>query len=1571
MVINEGAYTPQMGNCSRSERTNIVEIRLSGSDWAAIQGNIYLATSILNTFLSVGSNFISDMNTVYNVPISPSSALQVSAFVPNMNPPSVLSGTLDLDSGTLEIVLSEGILVNQLNATGFSVNFSAMMNTVALSGALSVAPVTYNSRVAIFLLRDDLNYFKTNGSLPFTLSVEASSFADANGTENAAQSEILAGFVPDTTRPQFNEFWVDLNSSSATFFFDEPIAISSINFDDIFVTGMVQNSPGGYALSSSNISSVENTATLILVTLATTVINSIKADQQVCTRRSDCLLFLTNSSVTDTSGNPLLPPFTGIFPSHFTADTTPPQLSSFNLNLDTGNIFLTFSEPMGISAFDSLGITFLSSPSNQSQQVILSNAMITSVAEFNSVLTLTVGSNTLNQIKLLISNGGTNDIYLSLQSFAISDAAGNSVTPIPISNAILVSVFTADTTPPVLLGFMPSRPDQRQLVILFDEYIDVSTWNVTHLTLTLTTSQGVITHNTFMQGVITTSDSDNVTYEFSTSEFVPPLSTQYTEAYNRGSIALTATTGLVEDLSGIQSLAVTSPLIFNGTQVDLIRPRLVGFSLNLNSGRLQLTFSEVVQVLAVAGNVMFQNSAYIPLHVYTLTNHGSFSQSVTTGQMLDITIATSDLNSIKLNPYLATMVDNTFLVLFETFAQDLSGNQLLEQAATQANTVLSDITGPQVLNFDLDLDSNILSLNMSEPVQVSTFDAMRITLTNLSNPSTGVHTMVQLTRVEVIASGNVTSFRVLLGVNDTINIKRQPLCYTVLNCFATFAASLIRDVSNNPSLPSTSPLQVRTLLSDVTPPRLVAFQEFDLDAGVFTLVFSEPVNGSSAAFTDVQFTSARSNPRINVTLSEGFTTPNHIQIDFHMSESDLNMLKLYPDLCTLRVNCWIRLPSFFISDIDANPFLHSNYEPDAQASFHQPSSFIPDTTPPVLESFSINMTLGALTLSFTEVILETSFDPTDIALLNAPNGGVSLTLSSQSMYMRSSTGTTVEVNLILTDLNWLKARSLYTSRANSYLSLVTNLVDIAGNVFQDIEASNAIQAAAFAPDTAPPKATSFDLFNIDNGSFIVTFNEPVDANTVDFHMISLLSTPSGSRRYTLSGGSAQTLNTNKLSLLISLSHDDRIQLKLTSGLAVSYTSTYLSLAEGMVLDTAGNTNQAVHAVQLPQSGYVPDTSFASLVRYSLDLNIGVLTLTFDDVINASSVNTTKLTIQSRSQSPAISYTLTVQSAVCTPSSNIIAVCIHGQDLHSLQLNLQLATNATNTYISFPPDIANDVEGKRIIEIANNQARAVSNYTQDLTRPTLQSYQLDMNTGQLYFTFSEPILVSSVQPNAIMIQNGSALTSTLRLTGGVLNTSVATSLSVLVHIDKNDLDMLKSLRNLATETNDTFISFGSSFAQDTNRNTIIPVTSFKVASFIPDVTQPELVYFDANLRSPVTLTLQFSEAIMLNDRTQSTLVLQNSASNPSNTLTLTGAETITRTSLDQFEVILTPEHTTRLLIDNSIASNVSSFFIAISQGGVSDFSNNPVVTITSTAAQRVRYLCKFHTCSVQVLCSILL
>ena len=372
--------------------------------------------------------------------------------------------------------------------------------------------------------------------------------------------------------------------------------------------------------------------------------------------------------MTDTSGNLLLPPFAGILPSLFTADTTPPQLSSFNLDLDTGNMFLMFSEPMSIGMFDSLGITFLSSPSNQSQQVILSNAMIVSVAEFNSVLTLTVGSNTLNQIKLLISNGGTNDIFLSLQSFTISDATGNSLTPIPISNVVLVSVFTADPTPPVLLGFMPSRPDQRQLVILFDEYIDVSTWNVTHLTLTLTTSQEVITHNTFTQEVITTSNSDNVTYEFSTSEFVPPFSTQYTEAYNRGSIALTATTGLVEDLSGIQSLAVMSPLIFNGTQIDLIRPRLVEFSLNL---RLQLTFSEVVQALAVAGNVMLQNSAYIPLHVYTLTNNGSFFQGITTGQMLDIKIATSDLNNIKLNPYLATMIDNTFLVLSETFAQDL------------------------------------------------------------------------------------------------------------------------------------------------------------------------------------------------------------------------------------------------------------------------------------------------------------------------------------------------------------------------------------------------------------------------------------------------------------------------------------------------------------------------------------------------------------------------------------------------------------------------------------------------------------------------------------------------------------------------------------------------------------------------------------------------------------------------------------------------------------------------------------------------------------------------------------
>ena len=1566
MFTSGGAYTPQTGNCSYGSGTNIIGISLSSSDWEAIQGNIYLATSSLSTYLSMGSNFIDDVNAANNLPISPSSALQVFAFVANINPPLVLCSTLDLNGGTLEIVLSEGVLLNQFNVSGISVNFSAAMEVISLSGAAGVTAVTLNNRVAISLLSTDLNTLKTTGSFPFTLSIAAGSFIDTDGQQSMVQSEIPANFVPDTTRPQLNEFQLDLDSGSVTLLFNEPIRTGSINFNDIYITSMLQNTPGGYPLSNSSVSSTANSFTLIVVTMATSVLNGIRADPQVCTSISDCIVFLTNSSFMDVSGNPLIP--SSLLPSHFIADSTQPQLLSFTLDLNTGNLVLTFSEAMDATSFDSLGVTFFSSGNNQSQGVVLREAVVSSVVAFNSVLMNTVGSNTLNQLKRLVSNG-TGGIYLSMQNLTISDAAGNVVVPIPVSSAIMVSVFTADTTPPVLLRFTPSRPDQRQLILLFDEYVDVSTWDVTRLTLTLTTGQGTFTHGSFMQGVITTPDSDNVTFEFSMNEFVSPFSEQFTEAYSTGSISLTASSGLVEDFGGIPSVAVTTPLIFNGAQADLIRPGLLSFFLDLNSGGLQLTFSETVRALSVAGNTRFQNSGHAdqpPAHVYTLTNNGSFSQNVTTGQVLTFTIATSDLNSIKLNPYLATAVDNTYLILLETFAEDMVGNRLMEQNATQASSVVSDTMGPQVVSFNLDLDSNILSLQMNEPVQISTFDVTQISLTNSSNAGESELTRVRLTRVEVIATGNVTSFRVLLGVNDTISIKREPLCYTEVNCFATFATPLIRDISNNPSVESASPVQVTTLLSDVTPPRLVAFPEFDLDAGAFTFVFSEPVNGSSTDFTDVQFGSTRSNPPISVTLSEGFTTPDNIRIDFRMSRQDLNMLKLYPDLCTLAINCWVRLPSFFIRDIDANPFLHSNYEPDAQASFHQPLTFIPDTTPPVLESFSINMTRGALTLSFTEVVAETSFDPADITLLNAPLGTVSRTLSHQSAYMRSTTGTDITVDITLSDLNWLKSHSLYTSPADSYLTLATSLIDISGNSFQNITTSNAMQTGRFTPDMAQPKLSSFDLFNIDNGSFIVTFNEPVDASTVNVRMITLLGTSSGVPRYTLSGGSAQSLNENKLSLLVTLSHDDRVQLKITAGIATGYTSTYISVAEGMVQDTTGNANEAVQATQLLQDGFILDTSFASLVSFSLDLNLGILMFTFDDVINANSFDPTKLTIQSSPNSQTISYTLTAQSRVSTPSSDIIAVSVHEQDVHALQLNLQLATNASNTYLSFPSNLTTDIEGKSVIERTNSQAISVSNYTEDVTRPVLRSYQLDMDTGQIDFTFSEPVLVASVRPDEIMIENSlnrSAVTSTLRLNGSTLNLSAATSLTAAVHMNYSDLNMLKSLRDLATGVTNTFISFGSSFAEDTNRNMIEPATLLRVATFLPDVTQPQLVYFDANLRSLGRLTLQFSEAIWVTDTTQATLALQNTASNPSTVITLSSTETITMTGLDQFEITLTPEHTNQLLIDASIALSVDSLFITISQGGVLDFNSNPVAVVPSNAAQRARYFCKFH---VQVL-----
>ena len=1485
-------------------------------------------------------------------------------FSANNNPPTVVEVQLDLDAGILTLRLYEGSVYL---ASG-PIQFNEM------GGGFTLTDYTTPDNVQFFFaLPTSLLHSFKRAPPPFTASLPPSLFRDSSGMESPEQN-FSVSLVPDSTPPTIVSFTFDLDSANLSITFDEPIDPTSVNLGTgIYLTSDFQGTNNSVSVLADRFSTA-NLDTELLILVNTTTLNSVKYDASLCTTTGDCLLGVSFTSISDTSDNTILTSISNIAASNIGEDTTRPELASYTLNLETSSVTLVFSEPIDPLSLDLSGITLDLDPNSlvmsggdliDYQPVQLGGASsITSITDRNTVVTLRLETSTLLNLKLLVTTG---NITCSVEALTATDTSGNTVVPIPSTTSFPPSQVVLDQSPPLLLEFIAGSPSSRELIFIFSEPVNLSSWNISALVLTLLTTEGSFDY-TFSDGSVTGNEVLNsVTFTIGSSEYMfSSLSEHYEDAYISGSLGVTTRGSLFQDLFGNPQQPLIQPLIFNAT-IPGQSPELVAVDFDLDTGTLHLMFSDLVLASFSAGKIRFQDDSVYSNHSLTLTSNGTYAFGGGLDTSVSLTLASNDLNGLKLNPFLATSTNNTFVVLSEDFAYGLGSIPIAARNGTQVRMFTPDTTEPAVTRFELDLDSDTLSITFDEPIIVDTFDETRILFLNSTSVPTSEAALVHLSNTYSLTQGNATSIRALISQQDAIDIKRQPLCYSGDNCFVAIDGSLVSDISGNEFLGSAGAMRISSVSPDVTPPQLLLFPVFDIDSGLFTLVFSEPINGSSTNYAQVEFHNSPVDSNASITLTEGFTSEDHIQIDFHMSRQDLNKLKSDPGLCTNRDNCWIRLPSFFVMDIGMNPFIHSNYESDVEASFHQPIVFIQDLTAPVLEKATMDLNAGTLTLSFSEVIVEATFSPSDVTLLASPSSSLSITLSPISSFSLASSGAETAIQLTNDDLNWIKANlNIFTSTNNSYLSLATNLIDVSGNHFQSIAPSVGFQLQGVVPDQTGPRLVSFDYFDLETNSLVVLFDEPVDAASLSVTQVILVSdAANGGTTYTLTGA-ADVLATDDrlLSVGIILTNTDRVQIKLDTSLATARSNTYIAFSEDAVKDTSGNPNSLVpicQAVQLSTGGYRPDITPASLLRFGLDLQSSLLSLTFDDVIDSSSVDPTLLTLQNAASSPTTSVTLSTDSRVLNGDSDQLTILLSGEDLLTLKLNLDLATSATNTFISIESSFATDIEGRLVPAIPPSLALPIlsSLLIPDTAPPSLLAFSIDMDTGTLELNFSEPVLPSPLNPSQLTLHgqssgNGSYLK--LSPDTSVLTTADA-SLSVELGLVLSDLNYIKHTPDIAIGQLTTFISFTSDLVTDVSGNSIAsvaPNASIGASAFVSDTTPPQLQGFYADLTPVAKLYLIFSETVMQMGKIETSISLMNAPQDATVVIQLSEADKSNQTGFSTFEVSLSPPIITRLLVD-SIASSVDSLYLSLSVGVVRDTSENPVIPVS---AFKVQQLCKY-------------
>ena len=1494
-------------------------------------------------------------------------------FSHNTNPPSVVEVELDLDAGILILRLYEG-------------------SVYLASGPLHFTDANGEGGDVLFTnftSPDNVNFFYPLPSLlshsfklvppPINMSLPEGLFRDSSGTTSEQQTGLQVNILPDSTPPRIVAFTFDLNTGSLLITFDEPVNQESINpTTGLYLTSNFQGTNDSVVVMADEISATNLNTELSIVVNTITTLNSIKFDETICTAVHNCFLGVSSTFLADVSDNIILASLSNTIAENFIVDHTQPELVSYTINLDTSSVVFTFNEPIDAVSFNPAGITLDIHPDEieisgddltQYQPVSLEGASnVINHANQSTVITLRLETPALVSLKLLVTNV---NVTCTMEDFTAQDYSSNNVVSIPSTTPFPPSLIVLDQSPPELQEFIAGYPDSQQLIFVFNEPVELSSWNTSALVLSLLTTGSTPREYIFSDGEVERNeDVNSVTFTIGNSEYMfSMLEEHYRNAYINGLIGITTTSTLVDDLFGNPLEPLTEPLLFNATIPDET-PELLATDFDLNTGTLVLTFSNIVYASFSAGKIRFQDDAESPSYTITLANNGTFTRTIPT--TISLTLHNDDLNELKINPFLATSLVNTFVYLSEGFARDAGSVPIREQNATQVSRFIPDTKRPDVTRFDLDLDSNILSIQFNEPVITSTFDETSIALINSTSHPLSDNSRVYISSVYPLVQGNVTSIRALFSEDDAIHIKRLPLCYTTSNCFVIFEEALATDVSGNVFLPSAGPMQVSTVSPDVTPPQLLFFPLFDIDSGLFTLIFSEPINGSSTDYTIVEFHNSPTDSNTSLTLTEGFTSPDHIQVDFHLSTGDLNQIKSNLELCTYVDNCWIRLPSFFVTDIGMNPFIHSLYESDVAASYHQPAVFISDKTPPTLDKATMDLNEGVLTLSFSEVIVEATFLPSDITLLQYPSSSVSITLSPLSSVSFTSYGAEVAIQLTYTDLNWLKANNLFTSSDNSYLSLVSDLVDVSGNRFQDIPPNEGFQVEDIVPDQTQPRMVSFDYFDLESNYFVVLFDEPVDVATLQATQVMLASQASDdASTYNLtSAASVLAVDESLLSIAVTLTRSDRVNIKLISSLATVRGNTYIFLGNSAVEDLSGNANLGMHitqAIQLSPGGFSEDISPANLVEFQLDLNTALLSLTFDDVIDSTSINPMSLTLQNKPSSPTSYIALISSSTQSNENSDLIYISLSKRELLRLKLDLTLATSAVDCYTSMDSSFATDIENRPVVAIPSSFALPLLplSYIPDTTAPSLSTFALDLDSGTLQLNFSEPVLPHFTNSSQLTLHSqssGMGTFITLNSTTSLLTTANA-SLTVELQLLQCDLNFVKNASDLGIDTGTTYISLTTYFITDVSGNSIasiLPNNSIVAIDFIIDSTPPQLFGFEADLTPEAKLYLTFSETVRLKGDIQGSVSLLNAAVGAMIVIQLTDADESEQTGFSEVQITLSPAVITRLLVD-TIASSVDSLYLSLTTGVVEDTTGNHVIPVS---AFKVQQLCKFSV-TVQI------
>ena len=1532
--------------------SNVLTVDLNDDVVNALNSDTRIALSNLDTFLTIEANAVRDTRGLGLVAITRDNALS-GTFSVDSTAPQLLGFSLNMEVGTLHLSFNEPVLSETFNATQFTIinrrSVSPDQFYTLSARAISQDTGTGGDFILMVALgEDDIFELKRNVDLATELSNTFISHTYAavtdiyrNPTEELSFSNAISAsnYTGDVTVPRLYSFTLDLNTGLLNLNISEPVNENTFNFTQMLITNNA-STPVSYALTDGSITQLMS---MVIIDLSDEDEFALKSIPELANDVSDTFLVVSAFSFEDGAGNNFdgIPVIDPLQAESVVGDLDRPELVSFRYLSppDRAGIIieLTFSEVINTSTLQVDQITLQDTMDGVSTELIfrltdgdylLNNQQIVQInltqVDFDALSSRTTLGTSISTTYLAITDG------------AVQDSTRKPLVGIPTLSALQASEYTVDLVQPELYNFTFDF-NQGRILLTFSEAINVDSFQPNAFTLQdLSSSPSANYSLTSYQSLAL--DGTILTVEISPEDY-DALNTDNNLVTSLNDTFLSVTANAITDFANNQLVPVVGLQAVSFIP-DTSPPSLELFEFNLNTGTLTLQFTETIDIASFeVTDVTLQNRRTTPTQRITLTG-GSYP--IMNSSVVQITLTDEDLSALKTSTSLVTGTFNTFISIPSTAASDLSGQAVVPISsinALRASQFNNDTIRPCIVGFDFDFNLGLLTLEFNEVVDVDSFN-----ITQLSFQSNKSQLMSDYVLTEGILLSDVSRLiEVQISDEDLNNLKFAQICTIRDRCFISFTEQLVTDTFQLYVKPevSTDAVRIRNYTADMSSPSLVQFAYFNQNSAEIHLIFSEAVDPTSLNFTAILLQSFYTNPVDVLRLSSGEATGNGTAVYIQMSVEDAVRLKLDPLLCSRRGTCYIALEEEAILDMSENPSLPST--PGEPGFIAQ--DFIIDDSAPTLQYFNLDMNLGILELGFDEIVDMRTFQASGIALHATANQQFPNYRLTGADVTSSMFAVNVTIALSDQDITAIKATDFAKSQNSTFLSLQPSTIRELSAEAKQAQLITGLPVSQYTPDTVPPVIESFTL-DLNSNRLLLTFNEPMNASSLNVSLLTLQSARSGGDMLSLTSIEIYCVIGSCIEIYVRISSTDIAYLKLNGTIGTTADNTYLDILANAISDQAG-----IALTPATISGdLIPDTSRMILESFVLDLFLGELRLTFDDIALQSTLDTTGITLQDAPMGTFF-VSLTTSSTTASSDGYEIVIDLSLSDRQNLTDTPGVASTLANTFLSLQSTTIQSWDGISVRPIADGNALQAFDFISGSNGSELISFELDMNTGELALTFNNPVDSGSLNSSQITFHDGTDLFS---VTVDVDDArSLLSGLQVVLDLADSTLDALLMNENIATSEANTYITLGPAAFVDVAGGSVTLNGSLMARVLTRDTTSPQLIDFILDLNLGVLL-LTFDEVVLPESVNISTTVIQGGRNQSQLDIVAVRELTGGSPSLDRNRTViiaLSAEDQNYLKLESSLATDVSNTFLAFTSLLITDTFGNAVVEVfTSNATQ---------------------